>query len=55
MRSALEGEIQLLGVDITKASPRQITELGSAHVPEDRQRDGLVLSFPVADNLIINS
>jgi simple sugar transport system ATP-binding protein len=55
MRSGLEGEIQLLGVDITKASPRQITELGSAHVPEDRQRDGLVLSFPVADNLIINS
>ena len=27
------------------ASPRRITELGAAHVPEDRQRDGLVLSF----------
>jgi simple sugar transport system ATP-binding protein len=25
-----------------------------AHVPEDRQRDGLVGSFPVADNLVLN-
>lgn len=24
-----------------------------AHVPEDRQRDGLVLSYPVADNLVL--
>ena len=35
--------------------PRQITELGSAHIPEDRQKDGLVLSFPVADNLVLNT
>jgi ABC-type uncharacterized transport system ATPase subunit len=26
-----------------------------AHVPEDRQRDGLVLSYPVADNLALNT
>ncbi len=26
--------------------PRTITELGVAHIPEDRQRDGLVLPFP---------
>jgi simple sugar transport system ATP-binding protein len=37
------------------ASPRQITESGVAHVPEDRQRDGLVLSYPVADNLVLNT
>jgi simple sugar transport system ATP-binding protein len=30
-------------------------EIGSAHVPEDRQRDGLVLSFSVADNLVLNT
>jgi simple sugar transport system ATP-binding protein len=27
---------------------------GVAHVPEDRQRDGLVAEFPVADNLVLN-
>ena len=55
LRKSLEGEIRLLDQDITGASPRQITELGTAHVPEDRQRDGLVLSFPVADNLVLNN
>jgi len=55
LREPLEGEINLLGHDITHSKPRQITELGTAHVPEDRQRDGLILSFPVADNLVLNS
>jgi simple sugar transport system ATP-binding protein len=48
-----EGSVTLLGEDITKASPRKITELGSAHIPEDRQKDGLVLPFPVAENLVL--
>ncbi|MEA3440477.1 MAG: ABC transporter ATP-binding protein [Chloroflexota bacterium] len=55
LRESMEGEIHFLGEDITGATPRQITELGTAHVPEDRQRDGLVLSFPVSDNLVLNN
>lgn len=51
----VDGKISILGKDTTNASPRQITELGSAHIPEDRQKDGLVLSFPVADNLVLNT
>jgi len=50
-----DGKITLLGQDVSKATPRQITELGSAHVPEDRQADGLVLPFPVAENLVLCS
>lgn len=53
LRKCTEGKITLLDEDITKASPRHITELGSAHVPEDRQKDGLVLPFPVAENLVL--
>ena len=49
------GNIHLLGNDITHARPRKITEMGTAHIPEDRQQDGLVLPFPVAENLILNS
>jgi ABC-type uncharacterized transport system ATPase subunit len=37
------------------ALPRQITELGTAHIPEDRQRDGLVLSYPIVENLALNT
>jgi ABC-type uncharacterized transport system ATPase subunit len=55
LRAIEAGEVHILGQDTTHGSPRQITEAGSAHVPEDRQKDGLVLSFPVADNLVLNT
>jgi simple sugar transport system ATP-binding protein len=53
LRSAVSGRINIAGVDITHANPRRITQMGVAHVPEDRQRDGLVLSYPIADNLAL--
>jgi len=53
LRKSASGIVTLLNQDITKASPRKITELGSAHVPEDRQLDGLVLPFPIAENLVL--
>ncbi|OGT27864.1 MAG: heme ABC transporter ATP-binding protein [Gammaproteobacteria bacterium RBG_16_66_13] len=55
LRAPQGGRIELLGRNITHASPRRVTELGTAHVPEDRQRDGLVLSFTVADNLVLST
>jgi simple sugar transport system ATP-binding protein len=53
LRDVIGGTIRMLDTDVTHATPRQITELGTAHVPEDRQRDGLVLPYPVADNLVL--
>lgn len=55
LRETISGKVSLLGKDITKANPRQITELGTGHVPEDRQRDGLVLASPIVENLILNT
>jgi ABC-type uncharacterized transport system ATPase subunit len=55
LRHPIEGLIELLGTDVTRGTPRQITELGTAHIPEDRQRDGLVLDFPVAENMVLNT
>jgi ABC-type uncharacterized transport system ATPase subunit len=55
LRPATGGTVRMLGEDVTNATPRRITELGVAHVPEDRQRDGLVLSFPVYDNLVLST
>ena len=34
-------------------SPRAVRDGGTAHIPEDRQRDGLVPGFSVADNLVL--
>ena len=47
------GSIHLSGRDIHKCTPRQIIEQGVAHVPEDRQKHGLVLSFPLLDNMVL--
>ena len=55
LRHPLAGRIRILGTEVTGAPPRHILERGVAHVPEDRQQDGLVLSFPVADNLVLNT
>jgi ABC-type uncharacterized transport system ATPase subunit len=55
LRRPAEGRIELLGKEVTHSTPRVVTELGSAHIPEDRQRDGLVLSYPVTDNLVLNT
>lgn len=53
LKKIASGKVILLNQDITKLSPREITEMGSAHVPEDRQADGLVLPFPIAENLVL--
>jgi simple sugar transport system ATP-binding protein len=55
LRQPVSGRVHILGRDVTDASPRKILDQGVAHVPEDRQKDGLVLSFPVADNMILNT
>jgi len=52
---AVSGTVSLLGKPVRHASPRKILERGVAHVPEDRQKHGLVLSFPVHDNLVLCS
>ena len=55
LRKVLAGTVSIAGQDTTRTLPRKIIERGVAHVPEDRQRDGLVLSFAVADNLVLST
>lgn len=55
MRSPSAGTITFLGRDVTHSSPRQLVDWGEAHIPEDRQKHGLVLTYPVADNLVLRT
>lgn len=55
LRQATEGTILLNGTDITGLTPRKKTLAGIGHIPEDRQKRGLVLEFSVAENLILQS
>ncbi|MGI8928697.1 MAG: ABC transporter ATP-binding protein [Candidatus Limnocylindrales bacterium] len=54
LRQPSTGAIKLKDQDITNADPRDLHELGVAFVPADRHRYGLVLSFPLTDNIVLN-
>jgi len=51
----LEGTISLAGRRLDGASPRAVLRSGVAHVPEDRIKDGLVATFTIAENLVLNT
>jgi len=55
LRPAASGTIERPRLPPGPASARAVLKGGTAHIPEDRQRDGLVLPFSVADNLILSS
>jgi len=48
------GSIHLSGHDLTGARTRAILESGVSYIPEDRQEDGLVERFSLADNLVLD-
>jgi len=55
LRKPVAGSISIAGTDLTGASSRRVAEAGLSHVPGDRHRFGLVLAFPIADNLVLTS
>lgn len=55
LRDVTKGRITLNGKDITNLTPRKVTESGIGHIPQDRQRFGLVLDYTVADNIVLQT
>ena len=55
LRKANSGSIYLNNKEITNMTPRKITERGLAHIPQDRQKLGLVLDFSVGDNAVLQT
>jgi rhamnose transport system ATP-binding protein len=50
---ATGGTIRIKGKPVTITSPEQAMALGIGFVPEDRKQHGLVLEFPIADNITL--
>ena len=50
---ATGGTINLDGKDISKMSIRERNTSGLSHIPEDRQRHGLVLDYSLAYNMVL--
>jgi ABC-type uncharacterized transport system ATPase subunit len=55
LRQVDSGEINLDAHSIKSVSPRHISNEGVAHIPEDRNRDGLISHMTVAENFILDS
>ncbi len=54
LRPIVSGQVFIDGQESTGSFPRTITEMGVAHIPEDREKHGLVMGYSVADNLVLN-
>lgn len=50
LRRCDRGSVYVSGKDITNKSPRIVAETGVGHIPEDRQKRGLVLDFDLREN-----
>jgi simple sugar transport system ATP-binding protein len=51
--SADSGKVIINKVDVTNKSIRNKIELGMSHIPEDRQKDGLILDYSLKNNFVI--
>lgn len=54
LQEHVTGTITLEGQDITKSSVRDALHAGIAFVPESREEDGLISSFSIEENLILD-
>jgi simple sugar transport system ATP-binding protein len=54
LRSAESGRIAVGGREIGHPTARRMLDAGVGHIPEDRQRRGLVLEFTIAENIALH-
>jgi len=54
LRRVSSGRIRIGDADVTDDSAQEILDAGLGHIPEDRQRRGLVLDFTLAENIALH-
>jgi simple sugar transport system ATP-binding protein len=54
LRRPDSGEVVVAGRVIDHATARRMLDAGVGHIPEDRQRRGLVLEFTIAENIALH-
>jgi simple sugar transport system ATP-binding protein len=54
MRLRAKGEVLVSGAATKDMHPHAVHEAGVSHIPEDREKHGLVSSYSISDNLILN-
>jgi len=54
LRRISGGRIEVAGHELREATAREMLDAGVGHIPEDRQRRGLVLEFTIAENIALH-
>jgi simple sugar transport system ATP-binding protein len=54
LRRSRDGVVRVAGKECRHATPREMLDIGVGHIPEDRQRRGLVLEFSIAENIALH-
>ncbi|UOQ93275.1 ABC transporter ATP-binding protein [Halobacillus shinanisalinarum] len=55
LRKSTSGQIALHDKVISNLSPRKVTQSGISHIPQDRHKFGLVLDFPIGENMVLQT
>ncbi len=55
LRKSESGSVKVNGKEIINFSPRKIFESGVGHIPQDRHKHGLVLNYPIAENMVLQT
>lgn len=54
MRKRTEGVVEVAGKETPLLDPKKVHDLGVGHIPQDRELNGMVPSYSIADNIILN-
>ncbi len=54
LRRSESGQVVVGGKEHRNPTPREMLDAGQGHIPEDRQRRGLVLDFTLAENIALH-
>jgi ABC-type uncharacterized transport system ATPase subunit len=53
LRKVDAGTVLIGGIDTTQMSSKKIIDVGVGHIPEDRQKRGLIMEYSLAENMIL--
>ena len=54
LRHTSAGEVTINGESLANSSTRQVAQTGVGHIPEDREKHGLVAVYSLAENSVLN-
>ncbi|MDP4083096.1 MAG: ABC transporter ATP-binding protein [Bacillota bacterium] len=55
LRKSEHGSVKVRGKELLGLNPRKINESGVGHIPQDRHKHGLVLNYPIGENMVLQT